>query len=121
MNNHAIKNGIWIRVRNIGRAKLFYSQLFGLRDAVVETPDFAVFKVGNNDFYLVLELSNAPYLEHSCSANSFFLEVDDIERAEKVLQSFGKYLFKNILTFADVSYHRTSDLDGNVLVISESR
>ena len=116
MNKEIIKNGIWIRVKDLETAKRFYSELFSLPQAVFENPEYSVFPVEKNSFYLVLEKSTAPYLEHSCSANSFFITVESIEHAERVLEKYNISIFKNIFSFGNQSFHRTCDPEGNPLV-----
>ena len=117
--NRDIGNGVWIRVSDLAAERRFFQTVFDLDFPVLENGEFCVFSLNDSDFFLVLEKSSAPYLEHVCSANSWFITVDDIDAVGEKLNRYGIDLFRNILEFGGYSFHRCCDLEGNVLVLGE--
>lgn len=117
--NTDIRNGIWIRVVDLVAEREFFRTVFELTDPVVENSDFCLFSLNDGDFFLVLEKSSAPYLEHICSANSWFIAVSDADAVAERLSRYNIHLFRNILSFSGYSFHRCCDPEGNVFVLGE--
>ena len=117
MNIDTIENGIWIRVRDLEKAKRFYRDVFSLNAPELETPEFCVYQAGNSNGVLVLEKTTASYLENTNSPCSILLRVADISYVEKRLEEYGRDIFKNVFSFGKTAIHRASDPEDNVILI----
>lgn len=110
--------GIFIRVRDLNASKQFYSELFSLDAAEYETPEYCVFSKAAEGFRLILQKSDAPYLEHGAGAVCSFFSVEDISRIETVLEKYKITLCKDIMVFGNSRFHRCCDIEGNTMIIS---
>lgn len=117
--NALMENGVWIRVADLAAARDFYRTVFQFDQPLLETPECCVFLQNERGDKLVLERSDAPYLEHGNSANSWFIAIDDVDAFCQRLKGYKIELCRDIASFGDFRYHRACDIEGNLFVICE--
>ena len=70
--------GAIIKVNNIDLCRNFYRNVLDLGDPVIDSSFGVEFQI-NNDFFLMLEKTDARFLEHESSATSWCCRVDNIK------------------------------------------
>jgi len=70
--------GVIIKVNNIDLCRNFYRNVLNLGNPVIDSSFVVEFQI-NNDFFLMLEKTDARFLEHESSATSWSYRVDNIE------------------------------------------
>ena len=79
---------IIILVNSLEQCRYFYREMIKLGEPVIDSSESAVFKLSEN-CTLVLENTQARYLEHTSSAVSWSIEVDDFDAICAVLEKNG--------------------------------
>lgn len=69
--------GVIIKVNNIDLCRNFYRNVLNLGNPVIDSSFVVEFQI-NNDFFLMLEKTDARFLEHESSATSWSCRVDNI-------------------------------------------
>jgi predicted enzyme related to lactoylglutathione lyase len=70
--------GVIIKVNNIDLCRNFYRNVLNLGNPVVDSSFVVEFQI-SNEFFLMLEKTDARFLEHESSATSWSYRVDNIE------------------------------------------
>ena len=97
--------GVIIKVNNIDICRNFYRNVLDLKDPVIDSSFCVEFHI-TKDFFLMLEKSDARFLEHESSATSWACKVKSIEdvRYRALLHAYklnmskrlheGEYLYR---------------------------
>ena len=105
---------IMIRVNDLDVCRGFYRDILNLGEPQLDS-SFAVAFSLNGGAELVLEKTQAGYLDHGCSAISLGLEVDDneFETIRKRLEDTCGATLTEVTIFGDSTALRGSDPEGN--------
>ena len=93
---------IIILVNSLEQCRYFYRETVKLGEPVIDSSESAIFKLGEESV-LVLEETKAKYLEHTSSATSWSIEVEDFDNICAELEKNGNTSGEEFIRFG----HRT--------------
>jgi predicted enzyme related to lactoylglutathione lyase len=107
----------YLKVDNLDLCRSFYRDLLGLGSPVTDSNFWVEFEITGN-VKLILEKSNAPYLEHSSSAAAFTIYTDEAEATAERLEAAGYKLCKTEDERSGGTFLRCLDPEGNPFFLS---
>ena len=110
---------IVLLVENLDICRYFYRSTLKLGEPVFDS-NFQVEFLLNRDTLLVLEKCTSPYLEHSSSACSFMLEVNDLPELIKHLERECCPVDEAFRTGGKKAF-RVSDPEGNKVLLCQAQ
>ena len=108
--------GVIIKVNNIDLCRNFYRNVLNLGDPVTDSSFCVEFQISDN-FFLMLEKTDARFLEHESSATSWTCKVDDIEQLHYRSRLHGYKLNMNERTHEGEVLYRCQDPEKNIFYI----
>lgn len=118
MNQPAIGlSGVLLRVGNLDQEKIFYRDFLRLGEPVVDSGFWVEFRTPGNS-RVILEKSEAPYLEHESSATTLVLATPECDaiRAELARQGFTISAAARI--YPGEVFYRGQDPEGNIFYLT---
>ncbi len=110
---------IIIQVNSLELCRYFYRETLKLGEPLTDSSELAVFKLDENTS-LVLESNPATYLEHSSSATSWALEVDNFDTLAAELEKHGDTVGSEFLRLGRRTL-KIHDPESNVVYIIEKK
>lgn len=116
MSNSLRNSGVLIRVKDIKKQRIFYRDMLQLGEPAVDS-DFWVEFITADGSRIILEKSEAPYLEHMNSATTSVIAVQDKEAVIKELLMHKYNISVNEKLHPGEAFHRGEDPEGNVFYL----
>lgn len=107
---------IIILVNSLDLCRFFYRETLKLGEPVIDSSELVVFKLGENSS-LVLEGTKAKYLEHTSSAFSWSIEVEDFDAISAELEKNGNTSGEEFIRFGRRT-RRVCDPESNPFYIT---
>ena len=108
--------GVIIKVNNIDLCRNFYRNVLNLGDPVTDSSFCVEFQISDN-FFLMLEKTDARFLEHESSATSWSCKVDSIDELHYRSRLHGYKLNMNERTHEGEVLYRCQDPEKNIFYI----
>lgn len=108
--------GVIIKVNNIDICRNFYRNVLNLGDPVSDSSFFVEFQI-NDNFFLMLEKTDARFLEHESSAVSWSCEVKSITDVSYNARLHGYQLNMNKRTHEGEVLYRCQDPEKNIFYL----
>lgn len=109
-------SGVLIRVKKLHIERIFYREILCLGEPVVDSDFWCEFAAPDGS-RIILEKSEAPYLEHSASATTLVLATPHLEKILKEL-SLNKHPLETMERFHPGEvFYRGQDPEGNVFYL----
>ena len=116
MNRTEGVSGVLIRVGNLDHERLFYRKMLRLGEPVVDTGFWVEFLTPGGS-RIILEKSEAPYLEHASSATTLVLATPECEAIRRDLEQQGFAVTANEHVHPGEAFYRGQDPEGNVFYL----
>ena len=107
--------GVIIKVNDIDLCRNFYRDVLGLGDPVIDSNFGIEFRI--NDFFLILEKTDARFLEHESSATSWSCRVDNVNEVHYRSRLHGYRLNMEKRLHEGETLYRCQDPEKNVFYI----
>lgn len=108
--------GVIIKVNNIDLCRNFYRNVLKLSSPVIDSSFCVEFQVSDN-FFLMLEKTDARFLEHESSATSWSYKVADIKEVEYLARLHGYKLHMDKRSHEGEILYRCQDPEKNIFYI----
>ena len=108
--------GIIIKVNNIDLCRNFYQNILNLGDPVTDSSFCVEFQI-NDNFFLMLEKTEARFLEHESSATSWSCKVDKVDEVHYRARLHGYKLNMTKRTHEGEVLYRCQDPEKNIFYI----
>ena len=109
-------SGVLIRVNDINHQRIFYREILKLGDPVVDSPFWVEFAAPDGT-RIILEKSEAPYLDHDTSATTLVLATPLAEAIRQDLASHNYHITEAEKQHPGEAFFRGQDPEGNVFYI----
>ena len=109
-------SGVLLRVQNLDRERIFYRDLLRLGAPVTDSGFWIEFQTPGGS-RIILERSEAPYLEHESSATTLVLAHPECEAIRAVLAEQGFTITAAPRVHPGEPFYRGQDPEGNVFYL----
>ena len=109
-------SGVLIRVNDLNTQRIFYREILMLGNSVVDSAFWVEFSAPDGT-RIILEKSEAPYLDHNTSATTLVLALPDLEAVRKELLTNNYPLSGDIKPHPGEDFYRGQDPEGNIFYI----
>lgn len=116
MTNVRPGSGVLIRVANLDMQRIFYRELLMLGDPVVDSAFWVEFSAPDGT-RIILEKSEAAYLEHEVSATTLVLATPLQEKIRKELELHNYPITPGEKAHPGEVFYRGQDPEGNVFYL----
>ena len=121
MNKDQVRNGsgILIRTGDLSGMRFFYREILKLGDPVVDSTFWVEFAAPDGT-RIILEKSEALYLEHSISATTMVLSTPYLQEIRKELADHNYPITAEEKLHPGEAFYRAQDPEGNVFYLCTS-
>lgn len=116
MSNVRPGSGVLIRVANLDQQRIFYRELLMLGNPVVDSAFWVEFSAPDGT-RIILEKSEAAYLEHEVSATTLVLATPLQEKIRKELEIHNYPITADEKAHPGEVFYRGQDPEGNVFYL----
>ena len=116
MSNVRLGSGVLIRVANLDQQRIFYRELLMLGNPVVDSAFWVEFSAPDGT-RIILEKSEAAYLEHEVSATTLVLATPLQEKIRKELEIHNYPITADEKAHPGEVFYRGQDPEGNVFYL----
>ena len=116
MSNVRLGSGVLIRVANLDQQRIFYRELLMLGNPVVDSAFWVEFSAPDGT-RIILEKSEAAYLEHEVSATTLVLSTPHLEEIRKELELHNYPITPGEKAHPGEVFYRGQDPEGNVFYL----
>jgi catechol 2,3-dioxygenase-like lactoylglutathione lyase family enzyme len=116
MKSKLRSSGVLLRVKDIKKQRIFYRDLLRLGNPLVDSDFWVEFATADGG-RIILEKSEANYLEHLASATSMIIAVTDKDAVIKELLDHKYKITVNEKVHPGEAFHRGEDPEGNVFYL----
>ena len=116
MSNVRPGSGVLIRVANLDQQRIFYRELLMLGNPVVDSAFWVEFSAPDGT-RIILEKSEAAYLEHEVSATTLVLATPLQEKIRKELEIHNYPITADEKAHPGEVFYRGQDQEGNVFYL----
>lgn len=109
-------SGVMLRVKNLDQARIFYRDILRLGEPVVDSGFWVEFATPGGS-RVILEKSEAPYLEHEASATTLVLATPAVEIIRHELEKQGYAITPEKKVHPGEAFYRGQDPEGNVFYL----
>ena len=109
-------SGVMLRVKNLDQARIFYRDLLRLGEPLVDSGFWVEFLAPGGS-RVILEKSEAPYLEHEASATTLVLATPAAEAIRRDLEGQGYAITPEVKIHPGEAFYRGQDPEGNVFYL----
>ena len=118
MSNQHVRagSGVLIRVKALKEQRYFYREILMLGDPAADS-DFWVEFSAPDGSRIILEKSEAPYLEHHTSATTLVLATPHLQEIRQRMLDHKYPLTEDLKQHPGEAFYRGEDLEGNIFYI----
>ena len=116
MSNVRPGSGVLIRVANLDQQRIFYRELLMLGNPMVDSAFWVEFSAPDGT-RIILEKSEAAYLEHEVSATTLVLATPLLERIRIELELHNYHITADEKAHPGEVFYRGQDPEGNVFYL----
>ena len=109
-------SGVLIRVNDLNAQKIFYRELLKLGDPVVDSMFWTEFAAPDGS-RIILEKSEAPYLDHDTSATTLVLSTPYLDEIRQELATHNYPVTANEKPHPGEEFYRGQDPEGNIFYL----
>ncbi len=115
-NNVRAGSGVLIRVKDINLQRIFYRELLKLGDPVADSGFWVEFATPDGS-RIILEKSEAPYLEHDTSATTLVISTPYLDLIREELTNHSYPITSEEKMHPGEAFYRGQDPEGNVFYL----
>ena len=109
-------SGVLIRVKDLNMQRIFYREILRLGNPVVDSSFWVEFAAPDGS-RIILEKSEAPYLDHDTSATTLVLATPFLEDIRKDLAAHNYPITANEKPHPGEIFYRGQDPEGNIFYL----